>query len=483
MSRKPAGGHRRQRLIVVSNRAPVEVERTDAGLDTRRTVGGLATALDDVLRDRGGLWIAWAGADAPDVLRPATTGLGYPIRSARLRPEDVDNFYGGFANQVLWPLCHIFPERCRFEEAFWPAYRDANGLFANLVAAEASPGDLVWVNDFHLSLVPAALRALDLGVRIGMFWHIPFPPPAVFGVCPWRAELLAGLLGGDLVAFQTEADVRNFLACVRDFLGLVVDEHLPRVRFGGRDVLVGDLPVGVDVARFRREAASAPAMAEAQTLRATLGTERVLLAVDRLDYTKGIIERLLGFERFLESSREWQGRVSLVQITAPSRFRIPQYRAMKQTIDETVGRITGRFTAHGRSPLVYLYNAFDHEHLAAYYRAADVALVTPLRDGMNLVAKEYVASQAGGDGVLVLSEFAGAACELREAVLVNPYEPDGIARQIRAALELPADERRERMAALLQRVTTRDVHWWTTAFLMLLSGHPDGPHAPTPVTP
>ena len=453
---------------MVSHRAPVEIERTDAGLRARRTIGGLATALDDVLREHNGSWIAWAGLDAPGVLSPAVTGLGYPIRCAGLTAADVDDYYGGFANQVLWPLCHVFPERCRFEPAFWPAYRDVNAQFTSLVRAEASPGDIVWVNDFHLCLVPAMLRALDLGIRVGMFWHIPFPPPAIFGICPWRADLLAGLLGADLVALQTDADVENFLACVREFLGLSIDGRLPRVRVGSRDVLVGALPVGVDVARLRREATAPKAAREARALRKTLGTEAVLLAVDRLDYTKGILERLLAFERFLETTPDWQGRVSLVQITAPSRFRIPQYRAMKETIDQAVGRIVGRFTAHGRSPLVYLYTSFDHEHLAAYYRAADVALVTPLRDGMNLVAKEYVAAQAGGAGALVLSEFAGAARELEEAVLVNPYDPDAIARGIKVALELPADERRRRMTALLHRVVTNDVHWWTTAFLMLL---------------
>jgi trehalose 6-phosphate synthase len=473
MSRRPSSNRRRERLIVVSHRAPVEVERTEDGFDTRRTIGGLATALDDVLRERSGTWIAWAGLEAPDVLRPATTGLSYPIRCAQLSETDIDDYYGGFANQVLWPLCHVFPERCRFERTFWPAYRDVNAHFASLVQAEANPGDVVWVNDFHLCLVPAALRALDVGVRVGMFWHIPFPPPAVFGICPWRADLLAGLLGADLVAFQTDADVRNFLACAREFLGLTIDEGLPRVRLGGRDILVGSLPVGVDVERLRQEAAASTAVDEARTLRETLGTEAMLLAVDRLDYTKGILERLLGFERFLEINPDWQGRVSLVQITAPSRFRIRQYRTMKQTIDQTVGRIIGRFTAHGRSPLTYLYTSFDHEHLAGYYRAADVALVTPLRDGMNLVAKEYVAAQAGGQGMLVLSEFAGAAREMHEAILVNPYDPDGIASGIVTALEMPPEERRRRMDALLDRVATNDVRWWTTAFLMLLGSQHD----------
>jgi alpha,alpha-trehalose-phosphate synthase [UDP-forming] len=464
-----------ERLLVVSHRAPVEADATSGSTRYRRTIGGLATALDDVLRRRGGTWIAWAGSEVPELLTPRETGLGYPIRCAQLDAEQLENFYGGFANQVLWPLCHIFPERCRFDRTFWLAYREANAHYASLVADEAQPGDLVWVNDFHLCLVPSALRERRLPIRVGMFWHIPFPPPGVFGICPWREELLAGMLGADLLAFQTDVDTQNFLACVREFLGASVLQDPPRVHVDGRDVLFGTLPVGVDVARLSADAASKTALDEARALRETLGTEAVLLAVDRLDYTKGIIERLRGFEHFLESNPDWRGRVSLVQITAPSRFRVPQYRAMKQTIDEMVGRIVGRFTASGRSPLVYLYTSFDHEQLAAYYRAADVALVTPLRDGMNLVAKEYVAAQAGGDGVLVLSEFAGAASELREAVLVNPYEPDAVAHGIATALTMPADERRRRMAALLERVRTHDVHWWTQAFLLLLSGHHEEP--------
>jgi alpha,alpha-trehalose-phosphate synthase [UDP-forming] len=458
------------RLIVVSHRAPVEVDDGAGSKRYRRTIGGLASALDDALRMHGGVWVAWAGANVPDVLRPGTTGLGYPIRCAQLTSEELEGFYGGFANQVLWPLCHIFPERCRFDRAYWAAYRDANAHYASLVEEEAHPGDLVWVNDFHLCLVPSTLRAREGGLRVGMFWHIPFPPPTVFGICPWREELLRGMLGADLLAFQTDVDTQHFLACVREFLRVETMDDPWRIRIDDREVRLATLPVGVDVERLAADASSAIAIGEARTLRETLGTESVMLAVDRLDYTKGIIERLRGFERFLESAPEWRGRVSLVQITAPSRFRVPQYRAMKQTIDETVGRIVGRFTASGRSPLVYLYDSFDHEQLAAYYRAADVALVTPLRDGMNLVAKEYVAAQAGGDGVLVLSEFAGAASELEEAVVVNPYEPDAVAYGIETALSLPVEERRARMAALLERVRRHDVHWWTSEFLQLLSG-------------
>jgi trehalose 6-phosphate synthase len=458
------------RLLVVSNRAPLEVTRGATGPRITRTVGGLATALDDALRERGGTWVAWAGTCADETLSPAATGLPYPVRAVRLKEREVSNYYAGFANQVLWPLCHMFPTRCCFQPTFWTAYQQANARFAAAVQDEARPGDLVWVNDFHLCLVPGLLRDAGLDARIGLFWHIPFPPPSVFGICRWREELLRGLLGADLIGFQTDGDARNFLECVSQFLGLSAYDDPPRVRLPPRDVRVAVLPIGVAAAAFRAQVADPAVRGHAASLRETLGAEVVLIGVDRLDYTKGVIERLLGFERFLERHPHWRRRATLVQITVPSRFRVPEYRAMKRTIDETVGRIVGRFTCEGRSPLVYLYTALDHEALAAYYVAADVALVTPLRDGMNLVAKEYVACHPDGDGVLLLSEFAGAARELTEAVLVNPYEPEAIARQIEVAMRMPAAERRRRMRALVEKVAARDIRWWTSSFLGLLSG-------------
>jgi trehalose 6-phosphate synthase len=359
--------------------------------------------------------------------------------------------------------------RCRFVPAFWRAYRQANERFAAAVQEAVEPGDLVWVNDFHLSLVPALLRHAGLQARIGLFWHIPFPPPSIFGICPWREDLLTGLLGADVIGLQTEADARSFLDCVQQFLDLPVGDDPPRVCLPGRTVRVAALPIGIDAARFRQQAADPAVRAQAARLRATLGSEVVLIGVDRLDYTKGILERLLGFERFLESQPRWRRRTSLVQITVPSRFRVPDYREMKRAIDETVGRIVGRFTYEARAPIAYHYTAFDHEQLAAYYVAADVALVTPLRDGMNLVAKEYVACHGAGDGTLILSEFAGAARELREALLVNPYDPEAIRRQLDRALLMAPAERRRRMQALAQRVETHDVRWWTAAFLELLA--------------
>jgi len=457
------------RLLVVSNRAPVEIERTPHGVRMTRTVGGLAGALDDALRVQGGTWIAWIGPHGGEELSSTETGLAYPIRAVRLKDREVNDYYAGFANQVLWPLCHTFPSRMHVQPRYWTAYRQANERFASVVQSAVAPGDLVWVHDYHLCLVPRLLRAGGVPARIGVFWHIPFPPPSVFGVLRWRQDLLAGLLGADLIGFQTDNDAANFLASVRQYMDVPVIDNPPRVILPGREVSVVALPIGVDYGSFHAQAADPTVRTAAEDLRATLGADVVMLGVDRLDYTKGILERLQGYERFLERHPGWRRRVCLIQVVVPSRDRVPEYRDMKRAIDETVGRISGRFTYEGRAPLRYTYTALARENLVSYYLAADVALVTPLRDGMNLVAKEYVACRGTEGGVLVLSEFAGAAHELREAVIVNPYDPESIRRALEIALAMSGDERRRRMRALARRVAARDLAWWTRAFLDRLS--------------
>ena len=455
------------RLLVLSHRGPVDGKRNAAGTRPRQVLGGLPSALDAAMQRHGGMWVASA-TRADGVLTPAETGLGYDVRSVRLKEREASTFYAGFANQVLWPLCHMFPNRCRFQPTFWAAYHQANERFAAVVRAEAAAGDRVWVNDFHLALVPGMLRTAGAPGPMGVFWHLPFPPPSVFGVCPWRAELLAGMLGADVIGLQTDGDVQNFLDCVRFFLDLRVDQVDPRVRLPGRDVRVVALPVGIEAAHLQQQADDPAVRAHATRLRETIGADVILLGVDRLDYTKGIPDRLLGYERFLERNPEWRRRVALVQITVPSEFHVPEHREMKRTIEEIVGRIVGRYSFEGRSPLAYVYTAFDLQQLAAYYIAADVALITPLRDGMNLVAKEYVACHSRGDGILILSEFAGAARELTEALPVNPYDPEAVRRQINRALAMPPEERRTRMLALARKVAAHDVHWWTSQFLELL---------------
>jgi alpha,alpha-trehalose-phosphate synthase [UDP-forming] len=454
-------------LLVVSHRIPVDVTRAPHGARVTR-IDRLAVAIDGVMDERRGAWLGWAPPLGDEILEPTTTGLGYPFRTVRLKEPEVASFHAGFANQVLWPLCHMFPSRCRFQPALWAAYRSANERFATAVRSATAPGQRIWVNDFHLCLVPGMLRAADVAARLGVFWHLPFPPPALFGICSWRADLLAGVLGADLIGFQTEDDVRNFLDCVVHFLDLRVAGDPPRVCLPSREVRVVALPVGIDARRFAEQAEDASVREHATRLREALGAQVVLMGVDRLDYTKGIAERLLGFERFLDRNPGWRRRVSLVQISVPPQFRVSDYGEMRHRIEETVGRIVGRFSYEGRSPLTYVYTALNHEQLAAYYVAADVALVTPLRDGMNLVAKEYVACHPEGTGMLVLSEFAGAARELGEALLVNPYDPEAMGRQIDAALGMPPEERRRRMVALGAKVAAHDVRWWCRTFLSLL---------------
>jgi trehalose-6-phosphate synthase len=362
---------------------------------------------------------------------------------------------------------------------YWTAYRHANERFAAAVQAVTGAGDLVWVHDHHLALVPGLLRAAELPARIGLFWHVPFPPPAVFSILRWRTELLGGLLGADVLGFQTPIDVQNFVECVRQLLDLPVYDDPPRVGLPGREVRVAALAVGVEHARLRALASEPATRARAARLRTVVGARTVILGVDRLDYTKGILERLRAYERFLERQPGWRKRVCLIQITVPTRERLADYAQMKRAIDEAVGRIAGRFTVEGRTPVQYLYTALPREQLPAYYLAADVAAVTPLRDGMNLVAKEYVACRSsldgGPDGVLLLSEFAGAAQDLAEAVPVNPYDVDSIRRGLEVSVLMPPEERRRRMRALARRVATRDLHWWTESFLDLLGGR--GPAA------
>jgi len=458
-------------LRFLSHRPPADIRLTAGGARVTRAIGGLSGALDRTVAARGDTWEAWAAAPAQREPAP-TRGDGAPVvRTVRLR--EAATFQGGFANQVLWPLCHVFPNRCSFQPAFWRAYRGANEAFAAAIGAVVEPDDLVWVNDFHLGQVPGFLRAAGVSARIGLFWHIPFPPPSVFGICPWRTDILGGLLGADLIGFQTDADACNFIDCVHHFLGLQVIEDPPAVALPERTVRVVALPVGVDAEWLRAQAAEPAVREQAQRLRAALGAEIMVLGVDRLDYAKGINERLIGFERFLTQDPEWRRLVRMVQIAVPSQFHVPGFRELKRQTEETVGRILGRYTYEGHGPLAYLYTAFDHERLAAYYVAADLALVTPLRDGMNLVAKEYVACHPEGDGMLVLSEFAGAASELTEALLVNPYDPEAIRRQLHVAVTMPARERRRRMHALSDRVTAHDVGWWTSRFLGLLAGDPE----------
>jgi trehalose 6-phosphate synthase/phosphatase len=428
--------------------------------------GGLVTALRGALSARGGTWIGWPGLSAEELDRagglPPTGDARITYAPISLSTAEVNEFYGQFSNRTLWPLFHYFVEHARVDRAAWPAYERVNERFAEVAAREAPPEATIWVHDYQLLRTPTHLRARRPDATIAFFLHIPFPASDVFRILPWGRMLLQGMLGAGYIGFHTATYAANFLTSVERLLGGEVDRARGAVLFAGREILTGVHPVGIPVTAteaLARAALRRPGPREDDGVRRILG-------VDRLDYTKGILERLLSIERLLERHPEYRGRIVFTQVAVPSRERVAEYGRLKREVDELVGRINGRFAEEGWSPVRYLARALDQGTLAGLYARADVALVTPLRDGMNLVAKEYVASQVGPEpGVLVLSELAGAAEALQEAITVNPFDIDGVAEAIHAALAMPAVERRARMAALRDRVESLDVADWAGRFL------------------
>jgi trehalose 6-phosphate synthase/phosphatase len=444
-SQEPSG---EPRLLVLSNRLPFTVKGERGRARMERSTGGLVAALEPALRRRGGAWLGWAGGAVP---APAATAP-YQIASISLTRREVEGYYHGFSNRTLWPLLHSFPTRMELDPDEWGVYEEVNRRFAKHAAASAGPDDLIWIHDYHLMRVAPELRRLHRGARIAFFLHVPFPPADLFRILPWDHELLRGLLACDLVGFHCAGYVSNFLDCAEQLLGARVDREHGQVEHGQHTVRVAAFPLGIDYERFARRAREA---ADGR-----LADERIVLGVDRLDYTKGLPEKILAFERLLELHPEHRERIVLLQIAEPSRGAVAEYRRSKRQLDELVGRVNGRFGTSRWAPIHYLHRHFDSEALAQLYRDADVALVTPLRDGMNLVAKEYVACQVREPGVLVLSELAGAAESMHEAIRVNPYHRDAVAESLHQALGMDAAERTARMRALQRRERRGDVHAW-----------------------
>ncbi len=458
------------KLIVLSNRAAVRIVRDGTVEHVEPTVGGVGTSFLRLLEHTGGSWIAWSGIRGASHRMPVPPGNPrFTAIMVGLSEREIGSYYYGTCNRGLWPLMHFMPLNCHFDATEWNCYRRVNQIFAQAALEEATDRDLLWVQDFHLALTPAIMRAARR-LRIGLFWHVPFPPPEVLRVLPWRQELLAGMLGADVIGFQSPAFVGHFLDCCESVGGVSVDRARGRVSNGSRVVRVGAFPIGIPFDYFAELGASPRVKARVHRIRHSLHSQRIVLAVDRLDYTKGLVERLEGFERFLEAAPEYRGKVTFIQVAVPSRTRVDAYIQLKRDVDETVGRIVGRFSTDRWIPVRYLYTQLSTEELIAYYQAADIALVTPLRDGMNLVAKEYVASRPNEDGVLILSELAGAAGELSEALIVNPYDAEQIAFNLIRALEMETAERTSRMRALRRRVRENDLEHWSTTFLGALSG-------------
>ena len=475
------------RLLLVSNRLPVTVRGDRGQLHIGRSVGGLATGLRGVHADPDTTWVGWPG-DTSRLPEPQRAELTKALDRMRVRavpisPAEVAAYYDGFSNGVLWPLFHYLLDRVPLETTTWDAYTRVNERFADVVAEIARAGDVVWVHDYHLCLLPALLRRRIPGLRIGFFLHVPFPAAEVFRTLVWRRPILEGLLGADLVGFHTAAYRRYFADAAALVLGHRMEraarpEGAHHLRVGSRVVRLVAAPMGVDVAALTRVAATPEVAAEAAGLRQP-GT-RLLLGIDRLDYTKGIPRRLLAFERLLETHPHLRGRVRLLQVAVPSREKVDAYRHIRRHVEEHVGRINGLYTQGSAVPIHYVYRSLSEAEVVAHYRAADVMLVTPLRDGMNLVAKEFVAARDDLDGVLVLSELAGAAAELDAALLVNPYDINGVADALAQALAMPESERRLRMFTLRKQVRVGDVHAWASRFLAHLAAPPPPPENAVP---
>lgn len=458
---------RSKRLIVVANRLPVHRVGTGEHARWASSAGGLVTAMEPVLSRMEGTWVGWSGVSGRTP-RPFRHG-GVRIKPVRLDEDEVETFYHGFSNRTLWPLYHDAIRAPEFRREWWWPYVDVNQRYAKAAAAVAKRGDLVWVHDYHLQLVPRMLREMRPDLRIGFFLHVPFPPEELFAWLPWRQQILDGLLGADVVGFQTYAAAQNFSRLARDFT--TAEGTDTELEYQDRKVRVQSFPISIDSAWFEQTAGTAVTARAAQEIRKRVGLDRkILLCVDRLDYTKGIENRLLAFEELLRRGGKRTSKYVMIQIAVPSRETVPDYAETRDRVERMVGRINGEYSSPGRVAVHYFRRNLSREEVVAYYRAADVMLVTPLRDGMNLVAKEFVACRVDSSGVLVLSEFTGAAREMRRALLVNPRDIDGMASSFEAALKIGRSDARHRMAILRTVVRRHDVHDWAGQFMGALDG-------------
>ena len=461
------------RLLLVSNRLSVTVEKRKETLNFRQSVGGLATGLTSFYKDRDCVWIGWCGLSSNNLDSKTKEEIEkklltqYDSYTTFLSKKDVKMFYSGFCNKTIWPLFHYFSDYVVYDHTHWNFYKQVNKLFCQTVLKIAKPDDIIWIHDYHLFLLPALLREKLPNTQIGFFLHIPFPSYEIFRLLPWRKEILKGILGADLVGFHTYDYVRHFNSSVRRLLGY---EHvLGHITINHRIVKVDAFPMGIDYNRFANAKINTKWLGEIKNRCETEEGHKIILSVDRLDYTKGIPQRLEAFDLFLEKYPEYKRRVTLIMVAVPSRINVETYRKLKKEVDELVGRINGKHGTINWMPVWYLYRFLPFENIVSLYNIADVALVTPLRDGMNLIAKEYIATKKDGRGVLVLSEMAGAMTELSEAIIVNPNNREEVADSMKEALTMPADEQIERMDIMKKRLKRYNVVTWAKDFLSSLS--------------
>jgi trehalose 6-phosphate synthase len=468
-------------FVVVANRLPIDMERLPDGSTTwKRSPGGLVTALEPLLRRHRGAWIGWPGiidGDGDDDEVAPTVEDDLQLHPVRLSGDDVAQYYEGFSNATLWPLYHDVIVKPAYHREWWERYVDVNRRFADATSRAAARGATVWVQDYQLQLVPKMLRELRPDLTIGFFLHIPFPPIELFMQMPWRTEIVEGLLGADVVGFQLAGGAQNFLILSRRLVGantsrgsVGVRSRFGEVEVDSRTVRVGAFPISIDAGELDQKGRNRNVRRLAKEIRAEIGNPRkILLGVDRLDYTKGIDVRLKAFTELLAEGRVKRDDTVLVQLATPSRERVESYQVLRNDVERQVGHINGEYGEVGHPVVHYLHRPVPRDELIAFFVASDVMLVTPLRDGMNLVAKEYVACRSDLGGALVLSEFTGAASELRQAYLVNPHDLEGVKDMIEAALNQSVEEGRRRMRALRRQVLSHDVDRWARSFLDALA--------------
>ena len=469
------------KTIIVSNRLPLQIKLQKNNLEVKPSVGGLATGMKSIHEDGNGVWIGWSGLTEEDLNESVSRQVNQALEqvncaSVPLTQENIDNFYLGFSNKALWPHFHYFMEYTEFEKDQWDSYQEVNQKFANVVLEHLEDGDKVWVHDYQLLLLPKMIKDKKPEATIGFFLHIPFPSYEIFRTFPWREDLLEGMLGSDLIGFHTYDYERHFLSSVRRILRLEVQFN--EISYEDRIVKVDSFPMGIDYDKFHHAAKKHVNLPndKKSELRKRLddhiqssSNAKLILSIDRMDYTKGIPNRIKAFEYFLDKYPQFKEKVRLVMLAVPSRSDVPQYRKLKRETDELVGRINGKFATVSWTPIWYFYRSMPFENLIDLYTSSDIALVTPIRDGMNLVAKEYVATRVNQDGVLILSEMAGASNELDEAILINPNNFEELANALKNALEMPLEEQKKRMGILQKRLSRYTVEKWAKEFMKSLN--------------
>lgn len=454
------------KTIIVSNRLPVRIERSEESYTYKPSEGGLATGLGSIYKEGNNIWIGWPGAsfNNKNVKEEITAGLAEEsMKPVFLTPQEVEDYYLGFSNQTLWPACHYFVQYINYDDNMWNAYKKVNRKFADCILESLEPGDVVWVHDYQLLLVPGMLREKQPDITIGFFQHIPFPSYEVFRMLPWRRELLDGMLGADYLGFHTYDDMRHFLSSVHRLAGY--DYNTNQIQLEDRLVVADSLPMGIDYDKFAKNALSAETEKRMVRYKESFEAGKVVLSMDRLDYSKGIPKRLQAFDLFLEQNPEYIGNVSMLLIVVPSRDEVPSYQELKYEVDQLVGRINSKHGKISWRPIHYFYRSYPFDSLSAFYRMCDVAMITPLRDGMNLVCKEYIASRPDQTGVLILSEMAGSAKELSDALLVNPNNISSMASALKRALSMNESEQKRHNAVMQKSLQKYDIFNWVDLFI------------------